>query len=192
MNPKQTAPLIASIAPLVPVIAPAIPVIIIGGTALLVLNWLFPDKATETKPETVPADKAEIPRKVVETPVFRQIPAENPAKSAAVPRPSVPRLAVLPPAVPKIAIPVPMPAAAKIVTQSPPPIKKKFVTRVDLAKVFENGTRKLNRTAAVIGLKNLGFGKTAAYAALSPHGRFATWLHCAPDGIITWTDAQKA
>ncbi len=202
MNPKQTAPLIAALAPLVPVIAPAIPIIIIGGTALLVLNWLFPDKDAETKPETVPADKAEIPRKIAETPVFRQIPAESPAKSVAVPRPSVPRVIVSPPAIPaiptvvKIATSVPVPAAviaAKIVAQAPPsPIKKKFVTREDLAKVFQNGTRKINRTAAVIGLKNLGFGKTAAYAALSPHGRFATWLHCAPDGIITWTDGQKA
>ena len=198
MNPKQTAPLIAALAPLVPVIAPAIPVIIIGGTALLVLNWLFSDKATETKPETVPADKPEIPRKIAETSVFRQIPAEIPAKSVAVPRPSVPRVAVLPPAVPavpKIAITVPMPAvviAAKIVAQAtPPPIKKKFIAREDLAKVFQNGTRKLNRTSAVIGLKNLGFGKTAAYSALSPDGRFSAWLQWAPDGIITWTDGQK-
>ena len=77
--------------------------------------------------------------------------------------------------------------------QAPPPspVKKKFVTREDLAKVFANGTRKLNRTAAVMELKKLGFGKTAAYAALSPDGRFATWLHRAPDGIIGWTDAQK-
>ena len=200
MNPKQTAPLIAALAPLVPVIAPAIPVIIIGGTVLLVLNWLFPDKDTETKLEAAPADKAEIPRKIAETPVFRQIPAEIPSKSAAVPRPSVPRVIVSPPAIPaiptvaKIAASVSAPAAVivpKIVAQAPPPpVKKKFVTREDLAKVFQNGTRKLNRTAAVIGLKNLGFGKTAAYAALSPHGRFSVWLKYAPDGIITWSDGQ--
>jgi hypothetical protein len=37
-------------------------------------------------------------------------------------------------------------------------------------------------------LKKLGFGKTAAYAALTPNGRFSTWLQFAPDGIITWTE----
>jgi len=35
-------------------------------------------------------------------------------------------------------------------------------------------------------LKTLGFGKTAAYAALSPDGRFSAWLKCSPDGIMTW------
>jgi len=39
-----------------------------------------------------------------------------------------------------------------------------------------------------VALKNIGFGKTAAYEALSPDGRFAAWLQFAPDGIITWTD----
>jgi hypothetical protein len=70
---------------------------------------------------------------------------------------------------------------------APPPIKKKFVTREDLATVFHHGARALNRTAAVAALKSLGFGKTAAYSALSPDGRFSAWLQFAPDGIITWT-----
>jgi hypothetical protein len=39
-----------------------------------------------------------------------------------------------------------------------------------------------------VALKNLGFGKSAAYAALTPAGRFSTWLQFAPDGIITWTE----
>jgi hypothetical protein len=34
------------------------------------------------------------------------------------------------------------------------------------------------------------FGRTAAYAALSAHGRFASWLNFAPDGLITWTDGR--
>jgi hypothetical protein len=46
--------------------------------------------------------------------------------------------------------------------------------------------RTLRRTAAVEALKRLGFGKTAAYAALSQDGRFNAWLICAPDGIIAW------
>jgi hypothetical protein len=39
---------------------------------------------------------------------------------------------------------------------------------------------------AVKALKRLHFGKSAAYEALSPNGRFADWLQVAPDGIITW------
>jgi hypothetical protein len=31
-------------------------------------------------------------------------------------------------------------------------------------------------------------GRTAAYDALSPDGRFASRLQVAPDGTITWTD----
>jgi hypothetical protein len=42
------------------------------------------------------------------------------------------------------------------------------------------------RTGAVAALKSLGFGRTAAYDALSADGRFASWLQVAPDGIITW------
>ena len=41
----------------------------------------------------------------------------------------------------------------------------------------------LTRTAAVAALKNLGFGKSAAYDALSADGRFSAWLQFAPDGI---------
>jgi hypothetical protein len=85
---------------------------------------------------------------------------------------------------------VPVVAISKIVTQAPPQptIKKKFVTRQDLAAVFQRGARALTRTAAVAALKKLGFGKTAAYAALTPNGRFSAWLQYAPDGIITWTE----
>jgi hypothetical protein len=66
----------------------------------------------------------------------------------------------------------------KIAPQAPlpPPIKKKFVTREDMANIFQRGARALTRTAAVAALKKIGFGKTAAYAALTP------------DGIITWTE----
>lgn len=200
MNPKQTAPLIAALAPLVPIIAPVIPVIIIGGAAVVVLNWLLSDDDKEKQPETVPADKPEIPRKIAETPVFRQIPAESPAKSVAIPLPSVPfpRVYVSPPAIPavaKIAAPVPAPAAVivpKIIAQAPlpSPMKKKSVTRADMATIFQHGARTFTRTAAVSALKSLGFGKTAAYAALSPDGRFSAWLQFAPDGIIGWTDGQ--
>jgi hypothetical protein len=85
---------------------------------------------------------------------------------------------------------VTVPAPQKIVAQLPPlpPIKRKTVGREDMANVFQRGTRSFSRTDAVAALKRLGFGKTAAYSALSPDGRFSAWLQCAPDGIITWTE----
>jgi hypothetical protein len=55
-------------------------------------------------------------------------------------------------------------------------------------QTFSSAARTLTRTAAVAALKKIGFGKTAAYAALSPDGRFFAWLQFVPDGIITWTD----
>jgi hypothetical protein len=196
MNAKQTAPLLVTLAPLASAIAPVIPVLLIGGAAIFVLNLLFPDDDKEKEPEAVLVNKAESPRNVPETAVFRQIPAEIPVKPAAVPRPAAPRIIVLPPAVPsvpKITAPAAVPAAVIVPTiakQAPPPspIKKKVVTRQDMATVFQRGAHTLTRTAAVAALKGLGFGKTAAYAALTPDGRFASWLQIAPDGIITWTD----
>lgn len=71
-------------------------------------------------------------------------------------------------------------------TITPPPIKKKSVTREDIATVFHHGASELTRMDAVKALKRLHFGKSAAYEALSPNGRFADWLQVAPDGIITW------
>jgi hypothetical protein len=180
MNAKQTAPIVATL----PAIAAAAPPLIIGGAIglgiVLLVKWLLSADDKEKKLETAPAEaEAERRRKEAETPVFRPIPAESPVKPATVPVPSVPRAVVPPPAA--VAIP-------KIVTQVPPlpAIKKKFVTREDLATVFQRGARALTRTAAVAALKNLGFGKTAAYDALSPDGRFSAWLQCAPDGVITW------
>jgi hypothetical protein len=167
MNAKQRIPLIAAFLPL----------LLIIGVVFLVVKWIFPaKKVTETKPETMPASsETESRRKEAETslktPSFRPIPAEIPVKPAAAPVPA--------------AI-----ATKKIVTQAPPPppIKKKFVTREDMAKIFHRGARSLTRPAAVAALKKIGFGKTAAYAALSPDGRFSAWLRCSSDGIITWTE----
>ena len=67
-----------------------------------------------------------------------------------------------------------------------PPQKRRIVLREDLARVFQHGARSLYRIDAVTELQRLGFGKTAAYEALSPDGRFALWLQIAPDGIIAW------
>ena len=201
MNAKQTAPLIVTL----PAIAAAVPPLIIGSAIGCViyfgLKWLLSDDDKEKKPEIAPANaETEFRRKEAETtlktPVFRHIPAEIPVMPAAVPILSAPRVIVPPPAVPsvpKISAPVPVPAAVavpKIVTQiSPlPPIKKKFITREDLATVFQRGARALTRKVAVAALKKFGFGKTAAYDALSMNGRFSAWLQFAPDGIISWKD----
>ncbi|MGO9588210.1 MAG: hypothetical protein ACLP2Y_18695 [Limisphaerales bacterium] len=199
MNAKQTAPLLVTL----PALAAAAPALIIGGAiglgVVLVLKSLLSDDDKEKKPKTVPANKAEIPRINPEPAVFRQIPAEIPAKPAVVTRPAAPRVVIAPPAVPsvpKIPSPAIVPAAVivpKIAAQAPsPPIKKKCVTREEMATVFQRGAGTLSRTAAVAALKSLGFGKTAAYAALTPNGRFSSWLQIAPDGIIAWIDGHKA
>jgi hypothetical protein len=194
MNTKQTAPLIAT---LVPALISAAPILLIGGAAFLALRWLWSDEEKEKKPEAAPENvETERRRKAaeiaLETSVFRQIPAEICVKPTAVPVPSA-RVAPSPPvpAAPKAPLLVPAPAIVpviKTVVQNtpPPPVKRKFVTREDLATVFQRGARALTRTAAVAILKNLGFGKTAAYDALSMDGRFSAWLQFAPDGIITW------
>jgi hypothetical protein len=196
MSAKQTAPILLTL----PALATAAPTLIIGGAifigAFYVLEWLFSEDE-KLKPEAVPANlKAENSRKAAESVAFRQIPAEIPAVK---PPPAPPRPAprpVVPPAVvqpaPRVSAPVPAPAVVPVIKNTvqvpPPPIKKKFVTREDLATVFNRGTRSLTRTAAVAALKRLGFGRTAAYAALTPDGRFSAWLQLAPDGIITWKE----
>jgi hypothetical protein len=76
--------------------------------------------------------------------------------------------------------------AANIATIAAPPIHKKLVMRADLTTVFNSGARSITRKEAVASLKRLGFGKTAAYSALSPDGKFNVWLEFSPDGIISW------
>jgi hypothetical protein len=147
------------IAALAPAIATVAPVIIIAVPIFFALKWLLSDD--EKKPETAPLNTE----------------AEIPVKSASVP-------VSAPPSPP---IPIPAPVIKSAVRIPPLPVKKKFVTREDLAIVFNRGTRSLTRAAAVAALKSLGFGRTAAYAALTPDGRFSAWLQFAPDGLITWT-----
>jgi hypothetical protein len=179
MNAKPIIPEIVKIAP------PAIIVVAI----FFALKELFSDEDTEIKPKTAPANAGtESSRKVEKTTVFRPIPAEIPVKPIAVPIPSALKSFIPPFSVPLVSkVSASVPAPQKIAAQIPsPPIKGKFVTRRDMAAVFHHGARPLTRNEAVAALKNLGFGKTAAYAALSPDGRFSTWLQCAPDGIMTW------
>jgi hypothetical protein len=201
MTPKQTVPLAITLAP---AIAGA-PAIMIGGAICLGIAWLVKstlDSGKNPSPETdTSTAEPDTIRKQAETAAFRQIPAVIPTKSvphiSAPPARSVPRVVVQP----VVAQPVPtgsvavQPAAPVAKTISPAksqPDVKKFITRADIAAIFENGKRAMSRTAAVTALQRLGFGKSAAYAALSPGGRFSSWLSCAPDGIISWTDAQNS
>jgi hypothetical protein len=192
MNAKQTIPIVARLAPAIAVVAP--PLLLVGGVAFFV--WLLSDDkkkksdtapaATERKPLPIPSDTS---GNSVEN---RGIPAEIPAKPAAAPVPAViPSFSASVTAPQKIVAEVPPPPvipAVKTAPRIPLPAQKKFITREDMAKIFNGGARALTRTGAVTALKSLGFGKTAAYDALLTDGRFSAWLQFAPDGIITWTD----
>jgi len=156
MNAKQTVPLIARVAP------PLLLVVLAG----LAVKSLFSGEDKEKKPETKPPN---------------EIPKSSPVAPVIFPPVSVP-------AAPKISVPTPIPAIpiSEDLPLSLPPQKRRNVLRKDLAQIFQHGARSLYRKDAVAELQNLGFGKTAAYEALSPDGRFATWLQVASDGIVSW------
>jgi hypothetical protein len=63
----------------------------------------------------------------------------------------------------------------------------KRVRREDVAEVLEYGARRMTKQEAVAALQTLGFGKTAAYNALSQTGRFADFLHHTPTGLLNGT-----
>ena len=162
MNPKQTVPLAVTLAPLIAV-APA--VLTVGGIIALAAWALSDDK----KKKTDSAPDTENNRKPAETPVFREIPAIPPT---IIPRPvySAPaNSAAIPP--------------GKLAAMS-----KKPITRADMVTIFKNGQLTLTRMDAVSALKKLGYGKTAAYSATAPDGRFSAWLIFGSDGIISWAE----
>lgn len=118
-------------------------------------------------------------------PAFHTIPAEIPPAIVSVPTVTKPFIQpVSVPLEPNVSVSIPAPQKAMAQT-TPPQIKKKFVTREDLATIFRRGERGLTRAAVAAALKKIGFGKSAAYAALSENGRFSAWLRFAPDGIIS-------
>jgi hypothetical protein len=167
MNTKQAVAVIGILAP---------PLLICIGI-YCGLKWLFSD---ETKPEPVPANAG---GQGVATP--NTAPASgSTAHVVAALAAAYPSAAA---ATPKLSTPVPIPAVATDIPQQVQPLKGATITRVEMARIFNRGARALTRTAAVAALTSLGFGKTAAYEALSPDGRFASWLQCAPNGTITWT-----
>ena len=86
---------------------------------------------------------------------------------------------------------VPLPTAIAATASAPAPLsnspaRAKRVRREDLAEALAYGARSLTRQEAVTALQARGFGKTAAYKALSPDGRFADFLTQTPDGLIEW------
>jgi hypothetical protein len=89
--------------------------------------------------------------------------------------------------VPDVPQPAPVvPLAETPAVPSNPPPQAKRVRREDVAEALAYGARSLTRTEAVTALQNLGFGKTAAYKALSPDGRFASLIRKSSDGLLEW------
>jgi hypothetical protein len=177
MNAK-TIPVVATIATVMPGL------LLFGGVVALGV-WLLSDD--KKKPETAPAAPE---RKLLPNPPNPPGNSGNPphysAGQVTAPLPVVTPVYAAP-APPKVTIPQPsVIPAARIQPDIQPLARKKGITHEDMAKVFSGGARGLTRMAAVSALKTSGFGRTAAYDALSPDGRFSAWLKCAPDGLMTW------
>ena len=79
-----------------------------------------------------------------------------------------------------------MAPATVAAASSNPPIQSKRIRGEDLAVALEYGGRSMTRQEAVAALRALGFGKTAAYKALSENGRFAELMGYTPDGLVEW------
>jgi hypothetical protein len=182
MNAKQTAPLLATL----PALASIPPVLIIAAIGLGFL-WLLSDDEKEKPTADANLQKstaeAQKPASGQTAAEIREIPASGPIRSAS-------DVTVPPPAIKsflKIIETIQTPQKANTKPVQMPSAKEKSITREHLAFIFLNGTRMLSRKAAVAALKNLGFGRTAAYEALSQTGGFTSWLYYASDGMITWT-----
>ena len=198
MNQKQTVPLAVALAPAIA----AAPAVIIGGVISVGIVWLIkgafdadkspPTETDPTKAKETSRKMAELTWKEAEKPAFRKIPA---IPLASVPVPSAPRVPIQPVSVrPATTVAATVQSVAKAIQPPPvvlPPAVKKTITRPDMRTIFNAGKRSLSRLEAVAALKRLGFGKTAAYTATSPDGRFSAWLVFASDGIIYWEENGK-
>lgn len=69
---------------------------------------------------------------------------------------------------------------------SVPVRRSKRIRREDLAEALAYGARSMTRQETVAALQALGFGKTAAYKAISQDGRFSEFIEFAPDGLLQW------
>lgn len=197
MNPKQTVPLAVTLAPAIA----AAPAVIIGGVIGLGIVWLIKSALDSGKSQSAEIDPAktelestrkpaEITRKEAEKPAFRKV---TEISTPSVPVPSASPVTVHPVSVrPAPTVAATVQPVAKAVQPPPPvvlpPISKKTISRADMATIFDAGKRSLSRLDAVAALKRLGFGKTAAYNATAPDGRFSAWLVFASDGIIYWAE----
>jgi hypothetical protein len=152
-------------------------IVVIIGLGIAALNWLFSADETETKPETTPTDAG----------------TENHAVHSIAPTVSTPILPLPVPLKPEnsthtlFSMLVPYTKSVAQTTQSQPPgRKRRQITPEDMAIALQRGERAFSLKEAVAALQSFGFGKSAAYAALSPDGRFSAWLKFAADGKITW------
>jgi hypothetical protein len=200
MNAKHTIPLISTAAPLA---ALAPPLLLIAGIGLT-LYWLLSEEE-EKKPDlptNAEGGKTPIGAPASACTASTQAPVAAPSPKplpAPVPLPPTqPLFAVFQSAIasspavdstPKVctipqSLAVAQPTAVSPV--APSPRHGQPLAREGVARIFNCGARALTRKAAVDALKSLGFGKSAAYEALSPDGRFAAWLYCSPDGTLTW------
>jgi hypothetical protein len=182
--------------------------LVIVALIYLTLKEILGDKKTEKQQEAASMKtETEFKRKEAKTPAFRPLSAKSAVKSKpySVPVPTsilpetvpsalktfelmIPRAMVPPVSTTPVVKPLTPVIPPTKTTATIPSMNRRFITREHLAVIFKNGACLLDRKTAVAALQSLGFGKTAAYAALSPDGRFSTWLLCAPDGIMTWTN----
>jgi len=166
MNEKRKIPLIEII----------LAILVIGGLIFLVVKSLISAKATKKKPEIEPTDTGtENNQKATDISVVSEPISVPPEPESHFPT-------ILTDVIPHTAD----------VAQFPARHKRKRITRENMATVFRHGSRTLTLTTAVAELKRLGFGKSAAYEALSADGQFSAWLEFSPDGVITWMDGHTA
>lgn len=162
MNEKRKIPLIEII----------LAILVICGLIFLVVKSLFSAKGTGKKPEIEPTDAGtENNRKATVIPLISELISVPPPPENSLP-------AILTDVIP----------LTKDAAQFPARRKRKRITRENMATIFRHSSQNLTLTTAVAELKSLGFGHSAAYAALSANGQFSAWLQFAPDGIITWKD----
>jgi hypothetical protein len=159
--------------------------IIIGLIFFLVVKSRFSIKSTERKPEIEPTDAGtENNRKpTVDPAIFEFISGAGMETNPEIKPENV-----------GAEKPADFPAVTPAFSAQPQPEIQfdQFPLTKNVGKITPSPLeRKLTLTEAVEALKNLGFGKTAAYAALTPNGRFSAWLRFTADGKITWTDLPK-
>ena len=187
MNRNQSIPANSSLAP----------VLIFGALIFLAVKWVFsggedPEKQQETESKKAPAEShgksvSFPPNSGGNSVQNPHLPADS-GRNFGVPPSVIPAISVQ--SAPKAVVPVSLaiiPSKKNVKLPPPKPFKRKIVRRENLAAIFRSGTLTLTRNDAVSALVGLGFGKSAAYEAISPNGRFGDLLHFAKDGTVSST-----